>query len=233
MSGDLVDTTEMYLKAIYELEEEGVPPLRARLVERLGQSKPTVSETVARLERDGLLSIVGSRTIELSPEGRRQATNVMRKHRLAERLLLDVLNVDWVDIHDEACRWEHVISDGVEEKIAELLSDDLEDPFGNSIPGLGVDGPGGQAAEPSGLIRVVDFLSENDDGGTVHLRRIGEVLQTDAGLLKQFQDAGFTSGVEVDITRGNEKSWSMHFPSGATIALSPWTQGHLLVEDAS
>ena len=89
MSGDLVDTTEMYLKAIYELEEEGVPPLRARLVERLGQSKPTVSETVARLERDGLLTIVGARTIELSVKGRKQATTVMRKHRLAERLLLD------------------------------------------------------------------------------------------------------------------------------------------------
>ena len=88
MSTDLVDTTEMYLKAVYELEEEGIRPIRARLVERLDQSKPTVSETVARMERDGLVALDGARTIRLTPVGRREATEVMRKHRLAERLLL-------------------------------------------------------------------------------------------------------------------------------------------------
>ena len=230
MSGDLVDTTEMYLKAIYELEEEGVPPLRARLVERLGQSKPTVSETVARMERDGFLSIVGSRTIALSPDGRRQATNVMRKHRLAERLLLDVLHVDWVDVHDEACRWEHVISDGVEEKIADLLSEDLVDPFGNSIPAARAEGPGEQAAEPSGLVRVIDYLKEHPEGGPVVLSRIGEVLQTDSSLLAEFQKAEFVSGVQVDLVRCSEDTWCMSFPNGYTITLSPWAQGHLLVE---
>ena len=228
MSGDLVDTTEMYLKAIYELEEEGVPPLRARLVERLGQSKPTVSETVARLERDGLLTIVGARTIELSARGRRQATTVMRKHRLAERLLLDVIKVPWVDIHDEACRWEHVISDEVEGKIAELLDGVSEDPFGNSIPARDSAGPGRQAAGPSGLTRAVDFLKQNAEGGTCTIARIGEVLQTDAGLLAEFKEAGVIPGAQVQIAVGDGGSWMITGPKGS-LELTPWAQSHLLL----
>lgn len=229
MSGDLVDTTEMYLKAIYELEEEGVPPLRARLVERLEQSKPTVSETVARLERDGLLSIIGSRAISLSKAGRKQATNVMRKHRLAECLLLDVLHVDWIDIHDEACRWEHVISDEVEEQIAELLNDAQSDPFGNPIPAAGALGPGRQSAEHSGLVRVVDYLKDHPEGGKVIVARIGEVLQTDSHLLGQFKEAGFEPGIEAVLTAGKDGQWNMAFHSGGSVALDAWAQGHLLL----
>src|SRR5688500_4870179 len=108
---DLVDTTEMYLKTILELEEEGVPPLRARIAERLGQSGPTVSQTVARMERDGLLTVEGDRHLQLSDEGRQLATAVMRKHRLAECLLVDVIGLDYADVHEEACRWEHVMSE--------------------------------------------------------------------------------------------------------------------------
>ena len=84
---ELVDTTEMYLRTIYELEEEGIPPLRARIVERLEQSGPTVSQTVGRMERDNLLVVEPNRRLKLTPEGRKRATAVMRKHRLAERLL--------------------------------------------------------------------------------------------------------------------------------------------------
>src|SRR3954467_7101954 len=84
---DLIDTTEMYLRTIYELEEEGIVPLRARIAERLGQSGPTVSQTVARMARDGLLAVSGDRHLELTDDGREKATRVMRKHRLAERLL--------------------------------------------------------------------------------------------------------------------------------------------------
>ena len=109
---DLIDTTEMYLRTIYELEEEGIVPLRARIAERLGHSGPTVSQTVARMERDGLLAVAGDRHIELSEEGRQVATRVMRKHRLAERLLIDVIGLEWEFVHDEACRWEHVMSTG-------------------------------------------------------------------------------------------------------------------------
>src|SRR6201988_2859664 len=101
---DLVDTTEMYLRTIYDLEEEGVTPLRARIAERLGQSGPTVSQTVARMERDGLLHVAGDRHLQLTGGGRAEATKVMRKHRLAERLLVDIIGLAWEDVHIEACR---------------------------------------------------------------------------------------------------------------------------------
>ena len=88
---DLVDTTEMYLRTILELEEEHLVPLRARIAERIGHSGPTVSQTVARMERDGLVIVSGDRHLELTPVGRERAIRVMRKHRLAERLLKDVI----------------------------------------------------------------------------------------------------------------------------------------------
>ena len=133
---DLVDTTEMYLRTIYELEEEGIPPLRARIAERLEQSGPTVSQTVARMERDGLLTIARDRSLKLSAEGRDHATAVMRKHRLAERLLTDVIGLPWEKVHDEACRWEHVMSDEVERRLVTVLDSVSTSPFGNRIPGL-------------------------------------------------------------------------------------------------
>ena len=133
---DLIDTTEMYLRTIFELEEEGIVPLRARIAERLSHSGPTVSQTVARMERDGLVKVTGDRHLELSESGRNKATRVMRKHRLAERLLLDVIGLEWELVHDEACRWEHVISEQVEEKLIGLLGETGESPYGNPIPGL-------------------------------------------------------------------------------------------------
>ena len=120
---ELIDTTEMYLKTVYELEEDGVPPLRARIVERLDHSGPTVSQTVARMERDGLIKVAEDRSLELTDEGRRRATDVIRKHRLAERLLLDVIGIERRFVHDEACRWEHVMSEQVEERLADILDD--------------------------------------------------------------------------------------------------------------
>ena len=131
---ELIDTTEMYLKTVYELEEDGVPPLRARIVERLDHSGPTVSQTVARMERDGLIKVADDRSLELTDEGRRRATEVIRKHRLAERLLLDVIGLDRRLVHEEACRWEHVMSEQVEGRLASILDDVSTDPFGNPVP---------------------------------------------------------------------------------------------------
>src|SRR5215471_4141685 len=133
---DLIDTTEMYLRTIYELVEEGIVPLRARIAERLHQSGPTVSQTVARMERDGLVTVEGDRHLELTAEGLRLATRVMRKHRLAERLLTDVIGLDWELVHAEACRWEHVMSETVERRLVDLLGHPTESPYGNPIPGL-------------------------------------------------------------------------------------------------
>src|SRR5262249_42027225 len=133
---DLVDTTEMYLRTILELEEEGVPALRARIAERLHQSGPTVSQTVARMERDGLLIVEGDRHLELTDLGRARAVAVMRKHRLAELLLVNVIGLPYEDAHDEACRWEHVMSEAVEQRVYELLDRPTRSPYGNPIPGL-------------------------------------------------------------------------------------------------
>ena len=133
---ELIDTTEMYLRTIYELEEEGVVPLRARIAERLGQSGPTVSQTVARMERDGLVVVAGDRHLELTDAGRGRAVSVMRKHRLAERLLIDVIGLEWELVHAEACRWEHVMSEAVERKLVALLDNPTISPYGNPIPGL-------------------------------------------------------------------------------------------------
>ncbi len=133
---DLIDTTEMYLRTIYELVEEDIVPLRARIAERLHQSGPTVSQTVARMERDGLLTVDADRHLELTEEGTGLATRVMRKHRLAERLLTDVIGLPWELVHAEACRWEHVMSEAVERRLLELLDHPTESPYGNPIPGL-------------------------------------------------------------------------------------------------
>lgn len=153
---DLVDTTEMYLRTIYDLEEEGVVPLRARIAERLEQSGPTVSQTVARMERDGLLQVAGDRHLELTEKGRNLAVSVMRKHRLAERLLVDIIGLDWDQVHAEACRWEHVMSEDVERRLVEVLNNPTTSPYGNPIPGLaelGLDRPAGNAET---LIRLTD-----------------------------------------------------------------------------
>ncbi|MBA2416582.1 MAG: metal-dependent transcriptional regulator, partial [Geodermatophilaceae bacterium] len=127
---ELIDTTEMYLRTVFELEEEGVVPLRARIAERLHQSGPTVSQTVARMDRDGLLSVDGDRHLQLSDVGRQLAVAVMRKHRLAELLLVNVIGLDWEDVHIEACRWEHVMSDEVERRIVALLKPPMTCPHG-------------------------------------------------------------------------------------------------------
>lgn len=131
---DLVDTTEMYLRTVYELEEEGITPLRARIAERLEQSGPTVSQTVARMERDGLMVVEHDRSLSLTEEGRRRATAVMRKHRLAERLLTDVLKMDLAQVHEEACRWEHVMSEEVERRVVAVLDNVDRSPSATRSP---------------------------------------------------------------------------------------------------
>jgi DtxR family Mn-dependent transcriptional regulator len=198
---DLIDTTEMYLRTIFELEEEGVLPLRARIAERLGQSGPTVSQTVARMQRDGLLTVENDRHLELSAEGRAIATRVMRKHRLAERLLVDVIGLAWEDVHAEACRWEHVMSEAVERRLLQILDHPTESPYGNPIPGLEELGEGGAAGGfLDGLVPLPDALAAPGAPSTVVVRRIGEPLQTDAGLMTALARAGVRPGAAVTAT---------------------------------
>ncbi len=197
---DLVDTTEMYLRTILELEEEGVPPLRARIAERLHQSGPTVSQTVARMERDGLLTVEGDRHLVLTEEGRTTAVSVMRKHRLAELLLVNVIGMPWEEAHEEACRWEHVMSDSVERRVYELLNKPTRSPYGNPIPGLEQLGlPEDGAASPLGHgERNLAFPGLT---GSVVVSRICESVQTNADVLRQLHAAGIDPGTTVTVAQ--------------------------------
>ncbi len=196
---DLIDTTEMYLKVIFELEEEGIVPLRARIAERLHQSGPTVSQTVARMERDGLVLLEADRHLQLTDEGKLLATRVMRKHRLAERLLVDVVGLSWELVHNEACRWEHVISEAVERRLVDLLHDPTEDPYGNPIPGLHELGTDARPAESPLSMRPLDRFREVP--AELVVNRLGEPLQTDEKLLAQLDRAGVRPGAVVTADR--------------------------------
>ena len=197
---DLIDTTEMYLRTIFELQEEGIVPLRARIAERLHQSGPTVSQTVARMERDGLLTVEGDRHLELTEEGQLLATRVMRKHRLAERLLTDVIGLDWELVHAEACRWEHVMSETVERRLLELLDHPTESPYGNPIPGLdelGQDGGGEDFMDNVEPLSVAATSAE----ALVHVKRISEEMQKDEELMGLLRRVGALPGKTVTIAK--------------------------------
>ena len=195
---DLIDTTEMYLRTILELEEENIVPLRARISERLGHSGPTVSQTVGRMERDGLVVVSDDRTLEMTDSGRQKAVDVMRKHRLAERLLSDVIGLDWAFVHEEACRWEHVMSEQVERRLVELLGHPTESPYGNPIPGLDQLGDIAATEFEQGVIGLVRRL--NAAGGPIEgtVRRLAEPAQVDPELLQQLKAAGVVPGARGD-----------------------------------
>jgi DtxR family Mn-dependent transcriptional regulator len=211
---DLIDTTEMYLKAILELEEDGITPMRARIAERLDHSGPTVSQTVARMERDGLLRVGDDRQLEFTEAGRVTAIEVMRKHRLAERLLLEIIGLEWHLVHDEACRWEHVMSEAVERKIALLLSDVTHSPFGMPVPGLellGLSAAKSKACKPISSVGA----------GQYELVRIGEPVQVDQEFLLQLAELGLVPGAKVSVTM--EKA-------GWLLSAAAKTEGMLLDE---
>lgn len=200
---DLIDTTEMYLKTIYELTEEGITPLRARIAERLGHSGPTVSQTVARMERDGLVVVTGDRHLELTDAGFAKAMRVMRKHRLAERLLIDVVGLEWPYVHEEACRWEHVMSERVEKRLAALLDHPHFDPYGNPIPGLAELGE--ETTRVGFLDGVVPLVADGRavPDGKVTVVRIAEPLQVDVELLTRLAEVGVQPGGELVVERGD------------------------------
>jgi len=197
---DLVDTTEMYLRTILDLEEEHIIPLRARISERLGHSGPTVSQTIGRMERDGLVNVEGDRHLQLTPEGRSRAVHVMRKHRLAERLLADVIGLDWAYVHDEACRWEHVMSEQVERRLLEMLDHPTESPYGNPIPGLEELGDPAAPAFMDGVVNLLDVVSGASEPVTRVIRRLGEPVQFEPELLQQLQSAGVLPGATATVS---------------------------------
>ncbi|WP_165068280.1 metal-dependent transcriptional regulator [Marisediminicola senii] len=197
---DLIDTTEMYLRTIFELEEENIVPLRARISERLGHSGPTVSQTVGRMERDGLVVVEGDRHLELTVDGRAKAVHVMRKHRLAERLLADVIGLDWALVHEEACRWEHVMSESVERRIIEMLDQPTHSPYGNPIPGLDELGLHAAAKFSDGVVNIVTLVHGAVGPVKGTIRRLGEPVQYESELLEQLRAAGVMPGAKAQFT---------------------------------
>ncbi len=177
---------EEYLEAIHELEEEGTQVIQARLADRLGHSAPTVSEMIRRLKAEGYLT-VEDRDVRLTVKGRALAESVVRKHRLAERLLTDVIGLPWHKSHLEACRWEHVISDEVEARLVVLLGNPQTCPHGNPIPG----------SRP--LSRHLVALSSLTGGEHFRLERVTEQIEIDLEALAFLSDNGFVPGADAQV----------------------------------
>jgi len=199
------DTTEEYLEAILEIEEEGTIPIRARLVERLGLSAPAVSETVNRLVDHGYAELLDDRSLRLTTKGREVATSIVRRHRLAERLLVDVIGLEWEKVHKEADRWEHAISADVEEKLVLLLGDPATCPHGNPIPGSGhkVEGPASipltQMQPGPVIVRRISEKAEIDDDAIAFLAGAALIPGSDAVVVSTS-----TEGVQVTSAAGEQ-----------------------------
>lgn len=227
---DLIDTTEMYLRTLFELHEEGIPPLRARIAERLGQSGPTVSQTVARMERDGLVQLLPDRSLELTPAGRQAAVRVMRKHRLAECLLVDVIGLPWEDVHIEACRWEHVMSEAVEQRLLELLDYPRVSPFGNPIPGLDEIGAADTAGDQGSIPGTTLAQLTSSDNHRVQIVRIGEHLQNNPDVMGDLARGGIRPGAAVTATI--EAAEVVLRGPAEPVRLPQWAAELMLVEPA-
>jgi DtxR family Mn-dependent transcriptional regulator len=198
---DLIDTTEMYLRTIFELSEEGILPMRARITERLGQSGPTVSQTVARMQRDGLVELdADDRHLVLTDSGSALATQVMRKHRLAECLLVDVIGLPWESVHTEACRWEHVMSESVERRLVEILGNPTISPFGNPIPGLGELGGARAARSTPQLPGESVAVAAQDGARQMTVVRISETLQADETTMGALRSIAAMPGDRVEVS---------------------------------
>lgn len=181
MSPGFHPPVEEYLEAIYGLSEEGVEVIQARLVERLGFSPQAVSEMVQRLIADGYIDRTG-RSVTLTTTGSAQAISIVRRHRLAERFLVDILGLPWDKAHMEAGRWEHVISDEVESRFVELLGNPTTCPHGSPIPGAG--------ASLLGQVAIADVAP----GTAIHVARVTERVETDAPSLSYCSEHGLTPG---------------------------------------
>ncbi len=211
---------EEYLEAIHELEEEGTVVIQARLAERLGHSAPSVSEMIRRLRGDGYLDVSGDRALLLTAKGRARAESVVRKHRLAERLLTDVIGLPWHKTHEEACRWEHVISDEVEAHLVELLGNPTTCPHGNPIPG--------NEPPPRDLVP----LSDTEPGDQVRLELVTEQVEIDLDALTYLSEHGFTPGVGATVrAKAPDGTLTLELEDGS-IALGPSLSQQLYVVTA-
>src|SRR3954451_1005207 len=172
---------EEYCEAIYELREDDLSVIQARIAERIGVSRPAVSEMIRRMTTEGLVSTTNG-TVSLSDTGRALAQQVGRRHRLAERFLTDILGLSWAEAHHEAGKWEHVLSAQVEEAINRVLDNPTTCPHGNPIPGSRYEAPDAVA------------LCDLAVGGDFTVSRIPEELEFTPGLLEFLEDSHIQPG---------------------------------------
>lgn len=209
MTSEFHPPVEEYLQAIESLAEEGGPVIQARLAERLGKSAPSVSEMLDRLGAEGYV-VRSGRSIDLTAKGLAVAESVIRKHRLAERLLVDVIGLPWHKVHAEAGRWEHVISDEVEERLVALLGDPGTCPHGNPIPG---------SANPAPAPARQQSLAEVTPGQAVLFERLTEEVELDQASLRYLDEAGFIPGASATVrTRAPDGTLVLEL-DGRTLAL--------------
>jgi DtxR family Mn-dependent transcriptional regulator len=210
---------EEYLETIFALEEEGIPVIQARLAERLGKAAPSVSEMLDRLEADDLI-VRSSRQITMTAKGAELAQGVVRKHRLAERLLVDIIGLDWDKAHLEAGRWEHVISDDVEDRLVVLLGNPTTCPHCNPIPGVEPVGPEQRR------------LAEAQPGDRIRLERITESVEHEAAALSYLGEHGLTPGITALIQERAPDGTLTLVVGEATIALGPAMTRRMFVASA-
>ena len=184
---------EEYLQVIEQLSDDGVTVIQARVAERLNKTAPSVSEMIERLVDEGYVTRHG-RELELTTNGHEIAQSVIRKHRLAERLLADVIGLPWHLIHEEAGRWEHVMSDEVEKRIVALLGDPGTCPHGNPIPGSVNEVTDRRDQRP---------MADGDEGDVFRFARLTEEAETDLQSLSEFNAVGFLPNATASIRAKN------------------------------
>jgi DtxR family Mn-dependent transcriptional regulator len=180
-----------YLEALFEMGEEGIPLRQSRLAAWMGVSRSSASEAAKRLVRDGLLAVEDDRRLAFTEEGAALAATLVRRHRLVEHFLIRVLGLPWHRSHEEAQRWERVVSGEVEERMTALLEDPPTCPHGNPIPG---------AANPVDLSHLV-ALKDVGPHAEVVLRRLTEDLELELDVMRFLEESGLVPGARLRVRR--------------------------------
>jgi len=216
-TSDYHPTFEEYCETIFELQEDGVDVIQARIVERLQVSRPAVSEMVKKMKEADLVLFNGN-SIFLSDKGKALANQVVRRHRLAERFLTDVLGLSWAEAHHEAGKWEHVVSPTVEAAFLKLLEDPTTCPHGNPIPGSDYQTPEGTSA-----------LGEVTVGDDFVIERIPEELEFQPGLLEFLEDANLVPGITGTVTAVSPDGTTTVDVKGKQVGVGAFASQRILV----